>query len=299
MKHFWNLTVRTIKTAIAGFDDDELMTRAAALSFYSALSFAPLLVLLLWVVSAMQAQWQQELVDALTGVVGSQAAGAVKLVIDNAEKRPHLGNVVGLVGLGITLFSSSAVFAQLQSTLNRVWKLKVKPGAAVVGWLRTRARAFGLIIGIVFLLIVSFVVSGLIHALMPVNVRVWTGVEYGISAAVFVVAFGAMYRVLPDADIPWQDAVRGAILTTVLFLAGKYVIGIYIEEARIGGAYGPAGAIVVLLTWVYYASIIVLLGAELTHGLAVARGDRVEPDAHAQSLDEGEARRATDDSHPE
>jgi membrane protein len=92
--------------------------------------------------------------------------------------------VVGLVGLGITLFSASAAFAQLQSTLNRVWKLKVKPGAAV-----------------------------------------------------FVVAFGAMYRVLPDADIPWRDAVRGGILTTGLFLAGKYVIGIYIEQARIGGAY--------------------------------------------------------------
>jgi len=291
----WKLAVRTIKTAVAGFDDDELMTRAAALSFYSALSFAPLLVLLLWIVAAMQAQWQQQLVDALTAVVGPQAAGAVKLVIDNAEKRPHLGNVVGLVGLVITLFSASAVFAQLQSTLNRVWKLKVKPGAAVVGWLRTRARALGLVLGIVFLLIISFVVSGLIHALMPANMQVWTGVEYGISAAVFVVAFGAMYRVLPDADIPWRDAVRGGILTTALFLAGKYVIGIYIEQARIGGAYGPAGAIVVLLTWVYYASIIVLLGAELTHGLAVARGERVHPDAHAQHLDEDEAGRQSND----
>jgi membrane protein len=294
----WKLAVRTIKTAVAGFDDDELMTRAAALSFYSALSFAPMLVLLLWIVAAMQAQWQQELVDALTGVVGPQAAGAVKLVIDNAEKRPHLGNVVGLVGLGITLFSASAVFAQLQSTLNRVWKLKVKPGAAVVGWLRTRARAFGLIIGIVFLLIISFVISGLIHALMPANMHLLTGVEYGISAVVFVVAFGAMYRVLPDADIPWRDAVRGGILTTGLFLAGKYVIGIYIEEARIGGAYGPAGAIVVLLTWVYYASIIVLLGAELTHGFAVARGERIRPDAHAQRLDDDEAVRQRNDRGP-
>lgn len=288
MKRVWNVIVRTIKTAVAGFDDDELMTRAAALAFYSALSFAPLLVLLLWIVAALQAQWQQQLIDALTAVVGPQAAGAVKLVIDNAQKRPHLGNVVGLVGLGITLFSASAVFAQLQSTLNRVWKLKVKPGAAVVGWLRTRARALGLVLGVVFLLIISFVISGLIHALMPANMEVWAGVEYAISAVVFVVAFGAMYRVLPDADIPWRDAVRGGILTTGLFLAGKYVIGIYIEQARIGGAYGPAGAIVVLLTWVYYASIIVLLGAELTHGLAVARGARVHPDAHAQRMDDNE-----------
>jgi membrane protein len=112
-------------------------------------------------------------------------------------------------------------------------------------------------------------------------------VEYAISAAVFFIAFGAMYRILPDAYIHWQDAARGGLLTTLLFLAGKYAIGVYIDHARIGGAYGPAGAIVVLLTWVYYASIIVLLGAELTHGLAAARGTAVVPDEHAEMIRPG------------
>lgn len=285
MARIWHLARRTVKTAVAGFDDDELMTRAAALAFYSALSFAPLLVLMLWVLAALRPEWQGQLIAMLTSVIGEQGAGAVKLVIDNATQRPRLGNVVGLVGLGITLFSASAVFAQLQSTLNRVWKLRVKPGATVVGWLRTRARAFGLLIGITFLLIVSFVISGLIQLVVPGDSTAWTCVEYAISAIVFFIAFGAMYRVLPDAYIHWHDAARGALLTTILFLAGKYVIGLYIDHARIGGAYGPAGAIVVLLTWVYYASIIVLLGAELTHGLATARGTPVVPDEHAETID--------------
>jgi membrane protein len=95
--------------------------------------------------------------------------------------------------------------------------------------------------------------------------------EYVISLLVFVVAFGAMYRVLPDTQIAWADAAWGALLTTVLFILGKFAIELYIGHVSIGGAYGPAGALVVMLTWVYYASFVVLLGAELTHGLAMAR----------------------------
>ncbi|KAF1005818.1 MAG: hypothetical protein GAK28_03039 [Luteibacter sp.] len=208
-RHWLDLTRKSIRTATDGFSDDELMTRAAALSFYSALSFAPLLVLLLWVLAALRPSWQGQLVDSLTSVIGQQGAGAVRLVIDNAQKRPRLGNVVGVIGLCVTLFSASAVFAQLQSTLNRVWKLRAKPGEAVVGWLKTRARAFGLLVGVAFLLIVSFVISGLIQAMIPNDTQAWQIVEAVISFAVFVVAFGAMYRILPDAEIAWKDATRG------------------------------------------------------------------------------------------
>lgn len=283
-RHWFDLTRKSIRTATDGFSDDELMTRAAALAFYSALSFAPLLVLLLWMLAALRPSWQGQLVESLTTVIGDQGAGAVRLVIDNAQKRPRLGNVVGIIGVCVTLFSASAVFAQLQSTLNRVWKLRAKPGEAVVGWLKTRARAFGLLVGVAFLLIVSFVVSGLIQAMIPNDTQAWQIAEAVVSFAVFVVAFGAMYRILPDAEIAWKDATRGGILTAALFTAGKYVIGLYIDHASIGGAYGPAGAIVVLLTWVYYASIIVLLGAELTRGLAVARGATIRPADHAESF---------------
>lgn len=289
LAHWLELTKRSVVTATNGFSDDELMTRAAALSFYSALSFAPLLVLLLWILSALGDQWQAQLVESLTNVIGQQGAAAVKLVIDNAQQRPRLGNVVGIIGLCVTVFSASAVFAQLQSTINRVWKIRAKPGEAVAGWLSTRARAFGLLVGIAFLLIISFVVSSLIQALIPGDTVAWQVAEAVISFGVFVIAFGAMYRILPDAEIAWRDAARGGILTALLFVAGKFLISLYIDRASIGGAYGPAGAIVVLLTWVYYASIIVLLGAELTHGLAVARGATTRPAEHAESFADTEA----------
>jgi membrane protein len=287
MKRMISLFNRTVHAAWDGFTDDELMTRAAALAFYSALSFAPLLVLLLWMLSALRTEWQSDLVNSLTSVLGEQGAGAVKMVMENARSRPHLGHIVGIIGLVVTVVSASAVFAQLQSTLNRVWRVRAKPGTsqAVFGWLRTRARALGLLIGITFLLIVSFVISALIQTFVPGDSMAWLVVENIVALGVFVVVFGAMYRVLPDASIAWRDAARGGFLTAVLFIAGKYVIGIYIGYARVGGAYGPAGAIVVLLTWVYYASIIVLLGAELTHGLAVARGVRTEPASYAERIE--------------
>jgi membrane protein len=195
-----------------------------------------------------------------------------------------VGNIAGLVGLVVTLMGASAVFAQLQGTLNRVWGVRSRPGAAVGAWLRTRAHALALLVGIAFLLVVSFLLSGLIQLMVPGNTMAWQIIEDLISGGVFVLVFGAMYKVLPDAIIEWSDALVGALLTAVLFIAGKFLIGLYIDHSNVGGAYGPAGAIIVLLTWVYYSSIIVLMGAELTRGLADARGKPIRPNAHAVEI---------------
>lgn len=271
----------TFRNAIAGFSEDELFTHAAAIAYYSALSMAPLIVLTLWMLSLLRPQWQAQMDHALTAMMGDRAAQAVVLIVNNAKSRPALGNVAGILGLIVTLFSASAVFAQLQSSLNRIWRVEESPNNAIGIWLKARARAFALVIGIAFLLIISFAVSALIHLMIPYNTIAWSIVEYVVSMAVFVVAFGAMYRVLPDTEIAWSDATWGGLLTTVLFILGKFAIEFYIAHVSIGGAYGPAGAVVVMLTWVYYAAFVVLLGAELTHGLAMARERPPTPAASA------------------
>ena len=275
-----------MRKAISGVGDDALLTRAAAVAFYSALSFAPLIVLLLWVLAALRPEWQGQLTDGLATMLGEKAAGAITLVLQNAESTLTLGNIAGIAGLGITLFSASAVFAQLQGALNAIWNIEAKPGKAITAWLWARARAISLLIGVAFLMIVSFVVSTAIGIFVPADSLAWTIAERIISVLVFIAAFGAMYRVLPDARIAWADAWRGALLTTVLFIAGKWAIDLYIRHASVGGAYGSAGALVVLLTWVYYAAIIVLMGAELTHGLSVARGEPVKPQPQAEPTDD-------------
>ncbi|MDY1549543.1 YihY/virulence factor BrkB family protein [Luteibacter sahnii] len=276
---------RVVRSAIDGFSDDELMTRAAALAFYAALSVAPLLLLMVWTIAMLHPAWQSQLVEAMTSVVGPKAAGVLVTVIQSAEEHPRLGNIAGIVGLGVTLFSASAVFAQLQGTLDRVWRVKPKPGKAVGAWLRARARAFALLIGVAFLLIVSLVVSAVIESVLGRDGAAWSTLKYAVSILVFAGVFGMMFRVLPDARIDWSDAIFGACLTTVLFLLGEFVIGLYVAHSDVGGAYGPAGAFVVLLIWTYYSSLIVLMGAELTRGVAEARGKGIRPSPHAVQIE--------------
>lgn len=277
-----SLVKRTVMSAVSGFGDDELMTRAAALAFYASVSFAPVLILLVWVLSSLNGDWQQQLAMSLTGMIGVQASDAVQTVISSARAHPHGGNIAGLLGLGVTLFGASAVFAQLQGSLNRIWRVEPHPGVAIGAWLLARARALALLGGIGFMMIITFVVSGVLQLVLRDDTITWKIIEYVLSAIVFVLTFGAMYRVLPDAKIHWRDALKGGALTAVLFLAGKWAIGLYISHSDVGGAYGSAGALIVLLTWVFYASIIVLMGAELTHGLMVARGEQTKPEEQAE-----------------
>lgn len=278
------VALQTLRNVARGFSDDELMTRSAALSFYTALSFAPLLVLLLWIVASLSPDWQNRLIEQLTAMVGTQAADAVRLVIDNASARPGVGSWAGLVSLGVTLLGASAVFAQLQGALNRAWGVRPKRGRAVLGWLRSRAQAVGLVLTIAFLLIISFAASAGIAMFVQQQTALARLLEALLSFAIFSFVFAAMYKVLPDALIDWFDAIIGAVLTALLFAVGKFAIGIYLDRSAVGGAYGPAAGVIVLLVWVYYSALILLLGAELTQAVAEARGAPIRPAAHAELL---------------
>src|ERR1700744_5413589 len=122
-RRWFDLATKSVRTAIDGFTDDELMTRAAALAFYSALSFAPLLVLLLWILASLRPEWQASLINNMTGMVGPRASDAGRLGLENAKQKPGVGSWAGLVGLAVTLIGASAVFAQLQGAINHVWNL--------------------------------------------------------------------------------------------------------------------------------------------------------------------------------
>lgn len=276
------ITARVVKQTITAIGDDELMTRAAALAFYTALSFAPLLVLTLWLASSVDPAWQARLIGGLADLVGERAAGTADLVIANAERRPGFGTMAGFVSLCVTLFAASVVFAQLQSALNRVWGLRPRPRRAWLGWLRSRAQAIGLLLTLVLLMVISLLVSAMIAIYVPGDTLAWRIIEALLSLTVFVGIFAGIYKVLPDAIIRWRDAFVGAALTALLFALGKFGIGVYLDYSNVGGAYGPAGAVIVLLVWVYYAGVILLIGAELTYAVACARGEPIVPSAHAK-----------------
>ena len=284
MRSLWQSTLEVVKGTIHGAAEDDLMTHSAAVAFYSALSFAPMLVLLLWLVSSLQPAWQEQLIGSLNSLVGARASDAVKLVINNAEERPELGHWAGILGLLVALIGASTVFAQLQLAINRVWNLKAAPRNAIFSWLLTRMHALGLLLTLAFLLIVSLVASAAIALFVHSDTLAWEAIEAVAALILFGLVFASMYKVLPDARIDWRDTLLGGLFTAVLFAIGKFGISLYLSHSNVGGAYGPAGSVVVLLVWVYYSVVILLLGAELTQNVAQVRGVPIRPNAHAEVM---------------
>ena len=285
MRPLWQSVVEVVKRTASGAAKDDLMTHAAAVAFYSALSFAPLLVLLLWLVASLQPAWQHQLVGSISHLVGTRASDAVQLVISNAKQRPQLGHWAGILGLLVTLVGASTVFAQLQLAINRVWNLRAAPRNAVFSWLLTRMHALGLLLTLAFLLIVSLVASAAIAVFVRSDTVAWNGIDALAALLLFELVFASIYKVLPDARIHWRDALLGGAFTAVLFAVGKFGISVYLSHSNVGGAYGPAGSVVVLLVWVYYSVVILLLGAELTQNVAEVRGVPIRPNLHARVVE--------------
>ena len=226
--------------------------------------------------------------------MAGQAGGeALRAVIENAKSNPGFGTAAGLVSLATLLFSVSGVFGQLQYALDEIFDVRAGEGSAGMrGWLRKRLLSLGTFLSVAFLLVVSLVASALVSAaaessrdLLPGADVVWQAVAFGLSLLVTTLVFSLIFEVLPDVHLRWRDAVVGGVVTTVLFTIGRVLIGLYLGHASIGSAYGAAGSLVVLLVWVYYASLILFAGAEVTQVLARRRGG-LEPEEHAIEVEE-------------
>ena len=268
--------VATVKRSFAAFFADDVLTLAAALTFSTLLSFAPLILLALWVTSAIGPGAQDALLAQFAALAGNEARAAAQAVIDSARERPALGSVAGMTGIAVALVGATAVFGQLQMSLNDIWQIKAKPTSAVWGWLRRRVISIGLLVSIGFVLTVSLIVSAALSAVLTGTGALWSIVDEVISIAVFGVLFAGLFRYLPDARIPWRHALGGGLVTAVLFAFCKWLIAVYLAHSSVGGAYGAAGSLVVLLVWVYYSSAIFFFGAEMVKGYLAEYGERVE-----------------------
>ena len=252
----------------AGAMVHDLMTLSAALAFYTALSLAPLLLILLSVVGLMGASSQTELISQIQSSIGPQAAEAIRVIVENADNRPQLGSWAGIVGVLTLLFSASGVFAQLQSSLNVIWQAEGAASDAGVGeWLRKRLLSMGMVLAFGFIAAVSLALSAVLSFVFQSDGQLWQIVNYGVSLAVFAFLFALIFEYLPDRRLPFREALIGGALTSVLFSIGKSLIGLYLGRSAVGSAYGAAGSLLVLLVWVYYSALIVFIGAELTRAL--------------------------------
>jgi membrane protein len=280
MKRVWTIVNR----AISEFYDDDAMGLAGALAFYTALSLAPLVLIVIKIVGIMDPHAQDHVVAQISGFVGTQAGEAVAEVVDAANRNESTGTLAAMLGLGTLLFSATGVFAQLQSSLNRIWNVRPKPGQGIWGMIRKRVLSFGMVLSIAFLLLVSLVISAAISAIFSEETLLWSALNFVVSMGLFTVLFALMFRYLPDARTHWHDIWTGAAVTALLFAVGKLAIAFYLGRSGVSSAYGAAGSLVVLLLWVYYSALVFFFGAEITEAYAMENRSPIVPDESAERV---------------
>jgi len=262
----------TVKELFTSWSDHNASTQAAALAFYTLFSLAPVLVVVVAVAGAIFGA------DAVRGqiyyefrqVVGEQTAGFVQQLLQSAAQ-PKAGTVAAILGTATLVFGASGVFVQLQDALNTIWGVCPKPGAVFTTLLRKRLLSFATILGIGFLLMVSLVLSAGLTAFgnfleAHLKTPLWlldTG-NFFLSFLLITLLFALIYKLLPDVRLTLRDVGSGAVVTSLLFTVGKAGIGFYIGHTSTASAYGAAGSAVILLLWVYYSTLIFLVGAEFT-----------------------------------
>lgn len=289
--------LRILTRSVRDFLDDDCLTRAAALSYYTVFSLPPLLILILLLASTLLDPNDvrgglERQIDALMGPAGGDQ---VRTMLANAE-RPGGGLLPTLVGIGALLFGATGAFAQLQAALNRAWEVEPDPHqGGFKAFFVKRLLSFGMILTVAFLLLVSLAVSaalaafgGALEGFLPegISASLIEGLNIVVSLGVVTALFAVILKVLPDATIRWGDVWLGASVTATLFTLGKFLIGLYLGKSNPGEAYGAAGSLALLLLWIYYSSIILLFGAEFTQSWAEGRGRGIAPQPGARRLAE-------------
>lgn len=272
----WNL----IKDTITGFIDDDALSRGASIAYYTLFSIAPVLLVVIAIAGLVFGREAAEgaIVDELSVMMGHQTAEALQGMIESAAK-PREGALATIGGLLVLIIATSGVFVEVQSAMNVIWKVKPPPHSTMTRLMRARLASLGLVATSGFLLTVSLAMSAALASLSTYLKYVFPAVQVVVNVFDVVISailiggmFAAMFKVLPDTDIAWRDVAIGALTSTVLFEGGKYAIAFYIGQSDLASSYGAAGALIILLVWIYYSSQIFLLGAEFSRAYAKRYG---------------------------
>lgn len=283
-----------LKETFQDWKEDKASRLAAALSYYTIFSIAPLLLVAITVVGFVMdpGDVKGELYAQVRDLVGREGADMVQTMVDNAAASDAKG-LAAVVSVVTLLIGATGVFMALKDALNTIWEVQPAPGRGLIGMIKDRVLSFSLVPGIGFLLLVSLIVDALLSAasnyanglfLSDIWIAVIRVASLVVSFLVITGLFAVIYKVLPDAKIAWRDVWIGAAVTSLLFTVGRFAIGLYIGNSSTASAYGAAGALIVLLLWIYYAAQILFLGAEFTQVYARRYGSRIEPEEGAVAV---------------
>ena len=265
--------LRLARRTFSAWSEDYAPSMGAALAYYALFSIAPLLLIVTGIAGfffGAQAA-RGELFGSLAALMGDDAARAIEGLLAHAS-RPASGIVAMAIGAVTLLLGASTVFNELQSDLDRIWRSPIASGGGVAPLLRARLLGFALILVVAFLLVGSLAASAVISALADS----WAAhlADAAASFGLLTLGFAMVYKIVPRVRIAWRDVSLGAAVTAALFVVGKTLIGLYLGRTAPGSVFGAAGALVVLMIWVYYSAQIFLLGAEFTRLYAHEHGSR-------------------------
>jgi membrane protein len=297
-----NKWIRMLKEALTSWWNDQAPSKGAALAYYSLFSIAPLLFLIISIAGLFFGP------DAVRGMVfaqiaslmGQNGAEAVQEMLAHVSE-PKTGAWATVASIAVLLFGASTVFGQLQTALDTIWRVpeaeKEKDQASGLWtFIRSRLLTFGMVLGLAFLVTVSLVLSSALSALGK-----WWGGLFGgweavahvldlvVNFGVLTVVFGAIYKLMPRAHIQWRDVWVGGFVTALLFVIGKFLIGLYLGKSDVGSSFGAFGSLVIVMVWVYYSAQIFLLGAEFTWVYAHEAGSRRGQPVEKENLAEAKA----------
>ncbi|MFC4212876.1 YihY/virulence factor BrkB family protein [Pedobacter lithocola] len=303
VRHFFIALYHLFIAAGKGFAEDRILKLSAALAYYTIFSLTPLIIIVLSAATLFfgeRMKTRDKFFMEITDLVGKDAATQIQGFVENANKTGQ--STIGLIiGIATLIIGATAIFIEIQDSINMIWKVKAMPKKGWLKMLTNRLLSFSLIVSMGFLLLVSLVINSIVVGLgdkivslisqtkiddvIPVANDTMALLIYVlnniITLAAVTAVFTIIFKVLPDVEIKWKSAIIGALFTALLFSLGKYLIGIYIEKGSTVSAFGAAGSIIIILLWIYYTSVILYFGAEFTQAYAEKFDGGIAPSKYA------------------
>lgn len=256
----------------------------AALAFYTIVSISPLVIVVLGIATLVfnKNAAEAQLLDEVQKLVGTQAKDSIHTILAHGHQT-YSGVFSTVIGVVVLFLGASGVFQELRSGLNNIWESESKVQSGILGMLKERVLSFGMVLSVGFVLMVSLVVSAALAAmskyfsgLLPFSPLILEVVNFLVSFVGIAALFACILKYVPAARVDWRDVRVGAVFTALLFVIGKIALGFYLGKSSPGSAFGAAGSLVVLVSWVYYSAQIFYFGAEFTHVHALANRNQLE-----------------------
>ncbi|NDV81978.1 YihY/virulence factor BrkB family protein [Bacteroides sp. 51] len=283
-----SIMMKIMKDTVQGFMDDNVLQLSASLAYATLFSIIPFLSLIVTIGTFFHTDLTNQLFVQLQPILGAESVEQLKTIILNAKKTDS-STLTAIVSLGVTIFGATAIFAEIQGSLNSIWGIKAIPKKSWLKYIKNRLLSFSIILIFAFILLITFTITNVIGNLSDRFMSNYPDIaesfvklvglilNIGVTSFIFVL----MYKILPDAKIKSKDVLVGALVTTILFLIGQWGISLYIGMASVGTVYGAAAFMVILITWIYYSAIIIYIGAEFTEAWANEMGSKIFPDEFA------------------